>query len=110
MEYCKFCGEPLNEEGKCPNVHEFKKMCINCEFCVNNGAMNDDGEAILVCDNAENKAAAIQKMMDLLNKEKNGYSVTKLEVEPVPLKKVTLKCPKWALTNSIKHELPELFK
>ena len=44
--------------AECP---EFKKMCLNCEF-----SSTDDGETY-VCNNEENKAAAIEKIKGFFN-------------------------------------------
>ena len=110
MLYCKFCGAQLDEEGKCPNDHSFKKMCINCEFCGESEPDEETGKKNLVCLNEENKAAALDKMLNLLKENGGGYSVKALEIEPVPLKKVTLKCGKWSLSEDAKEEVLALFK
>lgn len=110
MEYCKFCGEPLNEKGLCPNNHEFKKMCVNCAFLGETEPDEDSGKRTLVCTNEENKRTALNKMMKLLEENGGGYSVKVLEIEPVPLKAVTKKCGKWELSKSVELELTNLFK
>ena len=107
-KYCKFCGEPLNEEGKCPNGHEFKKMCLNCIYCTEEVTDGEDGH--LFCMNAENKKNALNKMLELLNKEGNGYAVKTLEIEPVPLKRPTLKCGSWELDETLVREILGFFK
>ena len=108
MLYCKFCGEPLNEGGKCPNNHAFKKMCMNCAHL---GAIEDaeTGKASLVCMNEENKKAALEKMLKLLEGSKSGYAVKTLEIEPVPLKKPELKCGKWELSPVVREEVLDMF-
>jgi len=95
---CVFCGEPLNEDGVCENIHSFKKMCLNCQFC--------DG---MYCQNEDNKQKALEKMLETLKKESGGYSVKTLEIEPLPLKKPALKCSNWALSENIRVQLPALF-
>lgn len=103
-KYCRFCGETLNEEGLCPNGHEFKKMCVNCIYC------NEDAEDTLVCMNEDNKKAALNKMLELLKSEGGGYAVKTLEIEPVPLKKPTLKCGRWELDETIVKDVIGMFK
>ena len=110
MYYCKFCGEPLDENGKCPNGHEAKKMCINCEFCGETEPDEASGKISLVCTNEENRKAALEKMMGLLKENGGGYAVKVLEIEPVPLKKVTLKCGKWRLSDDAASEWMAMFK
>ena len=106
-KYCIICGEPLNEEGHCPNGHEFKKMCLNCRFC---GRLDKNTDE-LVCLNEDNKKAAMDKMLELLSKEGGGYSVKKLEIEPVPLKKPSLKCGKWEVDKlRVSEHVFTLFK
>ena len=107
-KYCKFCGEPLNEEGKCPNGHEFKKMCLNCIYCTED--ISDEENATFLCMNEENKKNALNKMLELLKKEGGGYAVKNLEIEPVPLKKPTLKCGKWELDETVMREILGMFK
>jgi hypothetical protein len=110
MEYCKFCGEKLNAEGKCPNNHEFKKMCINCAFIGETEPDAESGKKSLVCMNEDNKKAALSKMMDAIKEAGGGYSVKTLEIEPVPLKKPNLKCARWELSEDVKNAALELFK
>ena len=102
-KYCIFCGEKLDENGVCKNSHEFKKMCLNCSFC-------SESENGLVCGNEENKQNALNKMLETIKKECGGYAVKSLEIEPVVLKKPTLKCGKWALSDAILREVVGLFK
>lgn len=97
-EFCKFCGEPLTDGHK----HEFKKMCLNCEWL----KTNDNGEQ--VCRNETNMHNALEKMYETL-RSINGYNVTKIEVEPVPLKKPTNKCGQWELSKEVLEELVNLF-
>ena len=102
-EYCRLCGTPL-EEGVCPNGHNFKKMCLNCEDC----GVNADGE--LVCKNAENLKATFDKMMSALSGITESYAVKTLEIQPVALKKPTLKCGKWHLSNEVANDFVKMFK
>lgn len=109
MNYCRFCGEPLNAEGLCPNKHEFKKMCINCAFLGETPEDEETGKRALVCTNEENKKAALNKMMKLLEENGGGYSVKVLEIEPVPLKAETKKCGKWKLSDEAKDAVLSMF-
>ena len=102
--FCKFCGEPLNEEGLCPNGHVFKKMCLNCTSC----GKNEDGE--LVCKNATNLKSAYDKIMAAVKDAAQAYAVKNLEISPLPLKKPTSKCGNWELNDEIVTELVGLFK
>ena len=109
MVYCKFCGEKLNEEGQCPNNHEFKKMCLNCAFCAEVEEA-ESGKSYFICSNEENKETAKEKMLKLLEENKGGYSVTNLEIAPLPIKRPELKCSKWELNDVVKDEVLGLFK
>ena len=95
---CVFCGEELDDKGLCMNTHTFKKMCLNCEWCEN-----------MTCQNEDNKKKALKKMLETLKNEGGGYAVKTLEIEPLPLKKPTLKCQNWTLSAVILNKLPELF-
>ena len=68
----------------------FKKMCLNCEF-----SFTEDGENY-VCNNEENKAAAVEKLKAALPE---GYEIENLELKPRPLKAVVKKCGKWTLNK-----------
>lgn len=103
-EFCKFCGEPLNEEGLCPNGHVFKKMCLNCTSC----GKNEDNE--LVCKNEANLKSAFDKIMAAVQGASQAYSVKNLEIAPLPLKKPTNKCGLWELNNEVLNELIGAFK
>ena len=103
-ELCKFCGEPLNEEGLCPNEHVFKKMCLNCTSC----GKNEDGE--LVCKNEANLKSAFDKIMAAVKDAAQAYSVKNLEIAPLPLKKPTNKCGLWELSADVITEIAGMFK
>ena len=77
----------LTGEETCP---VFKKMCLNCEF-----ASSEDGESF-VCNNEDNKAAAIEKIKESIPE---SYGLVSLELAPRPLKNPTKKCPKWNLNK-----------
>ena len=104
---CVYCGEPLDDEGVCENVHTFKKMCINCAYCTEE--LSDDENGTLFCGNEVNKKNALNKMLETLKKEGGGYAVKTLEIEPLPLKKPTLKCSNWELRKDILDSLTDLF-
>lgn len=75
----------LTGEEACP---VFKKMCLNCEFS------STEDEENFVCNNEENKAAAIEKIKAALP---DSYELANIELQPRPLKSPTKKCGKWAL-------------
>lgn len=102
-EFCKFCGEPL-QEGVCRNKHTYKKMCLNCEYC----GKNEDGE--LVCKNEENLKSAFDKIMAAVSGVTQSYSVKNLVIEPIPLKKPTAKCGSWRLSDAVLTEILDMFK
>ena len=88
MSRCLFCGELLNEEGKCPNAAQhFKPMCLNCEH------MGYDGEDCVCC-NDDNKNDAIQKIMSSFE---GGYEITGVTLKPLPLKDPAKKCKRWSM-------------
>lgn len=77
----------LTGEETCP---VFKKMCLNCEF-----SSTEDHETY-VCNNEENKAAAIEKIKAALPET---YNLVNLELAPRPLKAPTKKCGHWTLNK-----------
>ena len=81
-ENCIICGAEL-VEGKCPNVHGLKPMCLNCMCCVH----TVDGE--YRCDNENVLNIAAVKMMEALPE---GYEVAELEIKPMLLKNPCKKC------------------
>lgn len=92
MSRCLFCGELLNEEGKCPNAAQhFKPMCINCKHM---GYDNED----CVCCNEDNKNDAIQKIMSSFD---GGYQITGVTLKPLPLKDPTKKCKRHTLNYDV---------
>lgn len=97
-KFCLFCGSPLDEKGACPVDHAFKKMCLNCEFFSHNTCINSK--------NLENAKAKILEKA----KEVSGYGVVDITIEPLPIKKPTLKCGNWSLDEKVKNNIVELFK
>lgn len=75
----------LNGEETAPVC---KKMCLNCEF-----SATEDSETY-VCNNEENKAAAIEKIKASIP---DTYGLVSLELAPRPLKAPTKKCGHWTL-------------
>ena len=91
---CVFCGEPLNEQGVCPNMAQhFKPMCLNCVYCSTNST---DGECI--CLNEDNKSDAVQKIKASLD---CGYEIVGLELAPLPLKEPSRKCKRHNLNTDV---------
>jgi len=89
----------LTGEETCP---VFKKMCLNCEF-----SSTEDGETY-VCNNEENKAAAIEKIKAALPET---YNLVNLELAPRPLKAPTKKCGHWTLgKKAVWAAVQEIFK
>ena len=103
-EFCKFCGEPLNEDGQCPKGHVFKKMCLNCTSC----DKNEEGK--LVCKNETNLKSAFDKIMEAVKGAAQSYTVKNLEIAPLPLKTPVNKCGLWELNPEIVTEITESFK
>ena len=68
----------------------FQKMCLNCDFC------STENSETYVCNNEENKAAALEKVKAALPE---GYEIETLELKPRPLKAVIKKCGKWTLNK-----------
>lgn len=101
-EYCKFCGAEI-EEGT-PHVHEFKKMCLNCEFCGKNAKEE------LVCKNEANLKDAFDKIMSAAGGATQAYVIKNLEIEPIALKRPTAKCGSWRLSDAVEAELMQMFK
>ena len=101
-KYCKFCGT-ATEDGVCPNEHAFKKMCVNC-------AHSKEEDEQYFCHNEENMNNALQKVNEAIKNA--GVEAYKVEVslQPVALKKPTLKCGKWELSEDVLAEVKGLFK
>ena len=97
-KYCPLCGSVLNEDGTCPNNHVVLAMCLNCTFC----SELDNGD--VVCENTENLMNAKEKILaGIAQQQSEGYAIKKVEVEiePLPLKKPTLKCKRWTLNEEL---------
>lgn len=92
---CYFCGTELIE-GVCPNVHTFKKMCLNCQYCDENNC----------CNNTTNMEIIKNKIKEAAG---DSYIVTQLDIVPAPLKMPTKKCKNWELKEDIKTNLANLF-
>ena len=94
-----FTGNLLTEGQQ---EFEFKKMCLNCTFA------KKDNDGKLVCGNNENMQKAMEKVYEAI-KQVNGYTVTNMVVEPVPLKKPVNKCGLWELSDEVIDQLKSLF-
>lgn len=101
-KYCKFCGT-ATEGGVCPNEHVFKKMCVNC-------AHSKEEDESYFCNNLDNMKTASNKIAEAIkNAGVEAYEV-EFNLKPVALKKPTLKCSKWELSNDVLSEIQALFK
>ena len=87
---CIICGAEL-VDGKCPNAHGLKPMCLNCVSCF----QTVDGE--YRCENENVLKIASQKMMEALPE---GYEVAELEIKPMLLKNPCKKCSNYVLNNA----------
>ena len=86
---CIICGTEL-VDGKCPNIHGLKPMCLNCVSCIY--TINEEYR----CDNEKVLEIASQKMMEALPE---GYEVAELEIKPMLLKNPCKKCSNYALNK-----------
>ena len=102
-EVCPICGGKLEGDGTCPQCDNHKKMCLNCEFCKES---DEDNE--LYCRNADNLEDAMARAKEALADIK-GFKVSELKMEPIALKKPTVKCPRWVLSDAIKQRFEESF-
>ena len=102
--YCKLCGGVLTD-GQCENAenHKFKRMCVNCN-CV-----STDENGNYVCMNEKNQKDAEDKVNAAIESAGiKNYNIS-VTLQPVPLKKPTLKCKEWTLSNEIKENIESLF-
>lgn len=101
--YCPLCGEELNEEKKCVKDHAFKKMCINCASSYYDGTS-------YFCKNEKNMEDAKKRLNEAIENSgvKKTHEVT-VSISPLPLKKPIAKCKEWALSESVKEQLANLF-
>lgn len=81
MNKCTICGTEL-VDGKCPNTHVAKPMCLNCIW------MNSTDENYS-CVNQNVLNLAVEKMMAALPE---GYEVENLTMKPMALKNPCKKC------------------
>lgn len=84
---CIICGAEF-VDGKCPNIHGIKPMCLNCVSCI----YTVQGE--YRCDNEKVLDVAAQKMMEALPE---GYEVEELEIKPMLLKNPCKKCSNYTM-------------
>ena len=80
-EFCIICGSEL-VEGKCPNAHGVKKMCLNCIW----HRRKEEG---FVCTNEVVLKPAYEKMMAALPE---GFEVEVIQLKPMALKNPCKKC------------------
>jgi len=78
-------------------------MCVNC-------AHSKEEDEQYFCHNEENMNNALQKVNEAIKNA--GVEAYKVEVslQPVALKKPTLKCGKWELSEDVLAEVKGLFK
>lgn len=100
--FCPVCGGEL-ENGTCPSCDSHKRMCLNCEFCKE----GEDEE--LYCRNADNLEDAVEKAKAALSEIKGFKLAGDLKMEPIALKKPTVKCSRWLLSDAIKKRFEESF-
>ena len=86
LNNCVVCGTEL-VDGKCPNAHIVKPMCLNCEF-----VRDMSGE--YRCVNESVLDGAKLKMMEALPE---GYEIETLEIKPMLLKNPCKKCGKYTM-------------
>ena len=86
---CVICGAEL-VDGKCPNAHGLKPMCLNCEFvrC---------GDENCYCVNDNVLKTAYDKMMAALPE---GFEVDVLTIKPMVLKNPCKKCGNYSLNEA----------
>lgn len=80
-EFCIICGNEL-VEGKCPNTHGVKKMCLNCMW----SQRHEDG---YVCINQAVLKPAYDKMLAALPE---GFEIDVIQLKPMALKNPCKKC------------------
>ena len=87
MNNCIICGAEL-VDGKCPNAHGLKSMCLNCVSCIH--TVQDEYR----CVNEKVLEIAAQKMMEALPE---GYEVAELEIKPMLLKNPCKTCSNYSI-------------
>lgn len=89
MDRCLICGTEF-VEGKCPNVHELKPMCLNCiSISESEGEYRCLNEAVL--------DIAREKMMAALPE---GYEVDGISIKPMLLKNPCKKCKNYEMNKN----------
>lgn len=87
-KFCMICGTEL-VDGKCPQAHIVKPMCLNCVSVTENG---DEYR----CINEVVLGIAREKMLAALPE---GYEVGEIEIKPMLLKNPCKKCGKYSLNK-----------
>ena len=90
---CVFCGADL-VEGKCPNDHQMKRMCLNCSSC----SFSD--ESGYVCTNATVLEIGKEKTV-----APEGYEIEVLELKHLKLKNPCKKCPQYELNRQLIEDI-----
>lgn len=91
MRRCVLCGEPLNENGLCPNMAQhYKPMCLNCLYCAET-LPTENGETKSICTNEQNKADAVEKIKASFE---GNYQINDISLSPLPLKDPSKRCPR----------------
>lgn len=97
---CLLCGETLTNDGKCPNGHSLKRMCINCKFCNEN----------MCCTNEDNKNVMLKKINESAKEiVGDSYLITSIQITPVTLKYPNKKCRNWELNTAIIDNIASFF-
>lgn len=92
---CKLTGVEIPEEGREPIL---KKMCLNCESCIE----NNDGT--FSCNHEKVMEAGRNKIMAAVP---DGFEIETLTLKPMNLKNPTKKCNNYSPDFSLIHELVE---
>lgn len=87
-KFCMICGTEL-VDGKCPQAHIVKPMCLNCV------SVTESGDEYR-CINEVVLGIAREKMLAALPE---GYEVGEIEIKPMLLKNPCKKCGKYSLNK-----------
>ena len=100
---CPMCGRTVEDGGTCAACDRHTKMCLNCEFCKE----GEDEE--LYCRNEDNLADAVARAKEAVAEIKGFKLASDIKMEPIAMKRPTVKCPKWVLSEAIKKRFEKSF-